>query len=99
MNKRYLIGAALSALMFGGAGVSTVNGSVGTTKEIKSGAIETRQQRNRRVVSQSGGLELIEHGVPGYSPKDYGILFGNGGSKRSNRLRFTHNAKLKRRLK
>ncbi|WP_025142737.1 hypothetical protein [Pedobacter jeongneungensis] len=99
MNKRFIIGAALSALMFGGAGASAATNSVGTYKEMKSGAIETRQQRHQRVVFQGGGLDLIEHGAPGLSPKAYGMLVGNGGSKRSNRLRYSHNAKLKRRCK
>jgi hypothetical protein len=48
----------------------------------------------------TGGLDFdpISFGMPGMSPKEYGLSIYHGNKrKRSNRLRFSHNAKLKRR--
>ena len=48
----------------------------------------------------TGGLDFdpISFSMPGLSPKEYGLSIYHGNKrKRSNRLRFSHNAKLKRR--
>lgn len=58
--------------------------------EKKSGAIG---------INSVGGLDLppmFPKGI-GMTPKEYGMRYSNGGSKRSNKLRYSHNAKVKRR--
>jgi len=43
---------------------------------------------------------LLSFSIPGLTPKEYGIRFGTGKSrnKKSNRLRYSANAKIRRRL-
>lgn len=54
--------------------------------------------RAERKVHSVGGLDLIQTGEYGMSPKEYGIRYGHGNkASRGNRLRLSHNAKLKRR--
>lgn len=103
-RSRFGIGAgfmlALAGLM-GGAHATQpyVNTSSATSagKDLK--ATEAKQQRNAyRKVHSAGGLDLLQKGEFGMSPKEYGLRFGHGNGKgKSNRLRLTHNAKLKRR--
>lgn len=61
----------------------------------------TKTESQREVPGRDYGrtfdpLAALYHDA-GMSPKEYGLRYGNGGSKRSNRLRYSHNAKLKRR--
>lgn len=55
---------------------------------------------NHHVVRENvGGLDLVQHGEYGMSPKEYGIRFGNGKSRKAktNYNRLSHNAKIERR--
>lgn len=67
------------------------NSKATTVRKEKKGAI--------KINPMTGGLDMTPMWAlnPGLSPKEYGMRYGNGGSKRSNRLRYSHNAKLKRR--
>jgi hypothetical protein len=69
-----------------------------TQEEMKAvGAKHTK--KSRTIEETFGGLPLVSF-MPDYgmSPKEYGMKYGHGNKKgRSNRLRFSHNAKLKRR--
>jgi len=71
------------------------------TQEIK--ATEPKKYgRRKSVIAQAGGLDVVEEhygGIFGLTPKQYGMQYGHGGSRigKSNRLRLSHNAKLKRR--
>lgn len=67
------------------------NSKATTVKKEKKGAI--------KVNPLTGGLDMTPP-IPaqfGLTPKEYGMRYGNGGSKKSNRLRYVHNAKVKRR--
>ena len=102
MRKIFLVGApaVMAALLGSVSANSPYIAQSNSAKEIKSRAVETLTERERRIVHQAGGLDLIgTAGVPGYSPKVYGMLFGHGNKrKHTNRLRCSHKAKLKRRL-
>jgi hypothetical protein len=67
-------------------------------EEMKAvGAKHTRQSKT--IEESIGGIPRVTF-MPDYgmSPKEYGMKYGHGNKKgRSNRLRFSHNAKLKRR--
>lgn len=54
--------------------------------------------RQARSVHSAGGLDLMQHGEYGMSPKEYGMRFGHGNSKRhTNKLACSHKAKVGRR--
>lgn len=103
MKKNALIAGAigLAGLMgIGQIAQSRVNEAAATRSESQP----IKATRERKVSPyqhqvEIGGIPLTHH-IPSYgmSPKEYGMRFGNGGSKRSNRLRYSHNAKVKRRL-
>jgi len=69
-----------------------------TQKEMKSTAAKY-VARSERKVHSAGGLDLVQRGEYGMSPKEYGLRYGNGASKKhkSNRLRLGHSAKIGRR--
>lgn len=70
---------------------------IASNAKQKSTAIQAPQQRNT-IVNEIGGIPFASV-FPNYgmSPKEYGMRYGNGGSKKINRLRCAHNAKVKRR--
>lgn len=62
-------------------------------------ALAAKVIANHRIVRENvGGLDLVQSGEYGMSPKEYGLRFGNGKSKKgkTNFNRMSHNAKLKR---
>ncbi|RZJ91878.1 MAG: hypothetical protein EOO20_03820 [Chryseobacterium sp.] len=107
MNKRRfgLIAAAMgmAGLMGGVQATQPLNAQhqeVRTTGELKA-TRETRKSKEAINVNIDGGLDFNKFlfNDSGLSPKEYGLRFGTGESRKnkSNRLRFTHNAKLRRR--
>jgi hypothetical protein len=74
--------------------------NVRSSGEMKA-ARETRKSKEAINVNIDGGLDFNKFlfNDAGLSPKEYGLRFGSGASRKnkSNRLRFTHNAKVKRR--
>lgn len=103
MRKNAIIAGALGLAGLMGMGQvaqSRVNEAASTRSEstpIKATAGRKVSPYQKQI--EIGGIPLTHH-IPafGMSPKEYGIRYGNGGSKRSNRLRYSHNAKLKRRI-
>jgi len=71
-----------------------------TTQEETKSTPAKHSSRRQTIENTIGGIPLISH-IPNYgmSPKEYGIRHGNGSSRKnkSNRLRYSHDAKLKRR--
>lgn len=69
-------------------------------QEIK-GVKETKRETKNIEVNNTGGLDFppIHLPEPGLTPKEYGMRYGNGASRKgkSNRLRYGHNAKIGRR--
>lgn len=60
----------------------------------------TKSIRHKTIVEQSGGLDVIRDGGEfGLTPMQYGMRYGNGKSRnvKNNMLRYSHNAKVKRR--
>ena len=103
-----LIGMALALGLAGGLGTAQITQTALTNAPIqqsqRSGEMKattpTKSVSRKIVYQQSGGLDVIqEGGVYGLSPKQYGMQYGNGKSRKvkHNRLRYSHNAKLKRR--
>ena len=106
-KKFGLIGMALAIAMAGGIGTAQVSQSTVASpisqnqrsSEMKATA-PTKSISRRSVIAQAGGLDVIyEGGNHGLSPMQYGMQYGNGKSRKikHNRLRYSHNAKLKRR--
>ena len=88
---------ALAGLM--GTAQATAPISQATTQnEIKSTPAKVYGRSTMKIHSV-GGMDLVTF-LPNYgiSPKEYGIKYGHGNRKgKSNRLRLSHNAKLRRR--
>lgn len=92
-----MMGAGLSGGTIASA-ASAPTPYVNHSQEMKATA-PTLKNKKSRIVNEVGGIPLVGH-YPDYgmSPKEYGIRFGHGNKQsRSNRLRLSHNAKLKRR--
>lgn len=98
-NKLSMLGAGFAIALAGLTG--TVQAAQPLTQTTTQNEIKATPakgvEREARKVHSVGGLDLMQVGNYGMSPKEYGIRYGNGGSKKSNRLRLSHNAKLKRR--
>ncbi len=56
-------------------------------------------EKQARTVHSAGGLDLKQYGEYGMSPMQYGMLYGNGASRkgRTNLLACSHRAKVNRR--
>jgi hypothetical protein len=101
-TRSLIMGAAAMAGLAGAGQVALANKSLAPTTsntiEYKA-TTKTKQARQKIAINDmTGGLDF----TPNWSellmsPKEYGMTYGNGGSKRSNRLRYSHNAKVKRR--
>lgn len=106
-KKLGLIGMALAVAMAGGLGAAQVSQSTVASpisQNQRSGEMKatapTKSVSRKIVAAHSGGLDIIqEGGVFGLTPMQYGMQYGNGKSRKikHNRLRYSHNAKLKRR--
>lgn len=71
--------------------------SAASTVEYKATTDRKSKKEKITVNDVAGGLDFAPSNPYGLSPKEYGQRFGRGGTKRSNQLRYSHNAKLKRR--
>jgi len=101
------------AFLFLGAGISMadVSAMLSTIQSQKIVIVENdkqaaffdqarKEKEAIKIDPYTGGLDFdpISFSMPGMSPKEYGLSIYHGNKrKRSNRLRFSHNAKLKRR--
>jgi hypothetical protein len=101
------------ALALLGAGISVADVSAMLTSIESKGIIIVENDKHAVLTEQkckehyaikidpyTGGLDFhpVLLGMPGMCPKEYGLSIYHGNKrKRSNRLRFSHNAKLKRR--
>ncbi|WP_114937556.1 hypothetical protein [Mucilaginibacter endophyticus] len=93
-----LSGLALAGLAGAGQVASAHSQSAASTVEYKA-TNERKAKKSKIAVNDvTGGLDFAPM-LPklGMSPKEYGLRYGSGGTKRSNRLRYSHNAKVKRR--
>lgn len=95
------IGAATVA-MSANAQAATVNQNQTTVQHEAKAVSSERKTVSKQIKSNVGGsgLDLVTlFSKPSLSPKEYGMRYGNGKSRKnkSNRLRCSHNAKLKRR--
>jgi hypothetical protein len=66
-----------------------------TSKDMKATPAKQARQ-TEHVVNTAGGLDLVQRGEYGMSPMQYGMRYGTGASRKnkSNRLRYSHNAKV-----
>jgi hypothetical protein len=85
---------ALSGIVGGAHATQVMSRSL---QEVKATAVNYKERAERKVHS-AGGLDLMQRGEYGMSPMEYGMRYGHGNGKgRTNKLRCSHNAKLKRR--
>ncbi len=70
-----------------------------TVQQQQKATAQRAVERYRFARQNLGGLDLVQVGVFGMTPKEYGLRFGSGKGRkgRTNLLRCSHNAKLKRR--
>lgn len=96
------MGLIAGAMALAGLGVQAQIGqsiAVKSANEIQA-TQATKTKREKLPFTNMGSIPNLGFGGPfGLTPKEYGIAFGNGASRkgRSNKLRYSHNAKLKRR--
>lgn len=105
MKKRKLLviglATALASLAGTGQVAQSAQAPVSTqqTVELKGTEAKIRKHATKSVL-HSGGMDIVQHDNGyGMSPKEYGIRYGNGNSRKvkHNRLRHSHNAKVKKR--
>ena len=102
-NKLSMLGAgfamALAGLMGSAQAASTATETLASqVRDFKAtGAKHTN--RRQTIEETIGGIPRVTYAPDyGMSPKEYGMRYGHGNSaRRGNRLRLSHNAKLKRR--
>jgi hypothetical protein len=104
--KRGSKSTLLAAMLFGGLlgsaqaiqPIATQNAKI-QNQEIKSTKTGAIRETNK-VIRNVGSIPIVTY-FPnfGLSPKEYGMIFGNGKSRKGkvNYARMSHNAKLKRR--
>jgi len=84
----------------GAAQAGQVNVPVNTVQGEIKGTPAKHSTRRQSIENVIGGLPLVSY-IPDYgmSPKEYGIRYGDGSSRKGklNKLRLSHDAKLKRR--
>lgn len=88
---------ALAGLGMVGQSYPSLAKAANQVKTEQAAEISRKSKREAFPFTKAGG-STDPFGNPfGLTPKEYGMRYGNGGSKRSNRLRYSHNAKVKRR--
>ena len=101
MRKHFLLHAlALAGLAGTGMTNSAAISRINTVNEVKATEPHQRTFKRDIKISPIGGLDgLLSPNDFGLSPKEYGLRFGNGKSRkhRCNRLKFHQEAKLKKR--
>ncbi len=112
MNKRRgfgMLGAgfamAVAALMGSAQATqpvaqATQQQATGNSQEIRGVERAVTRKRQNIAINNTGGLDfppMLLSGLGGLSPREYGLRYGNGASRKhkSNKLRYMHNAKLK----
>jgi hypothetical protein len=102
MRKVGIMAAAFALAGLGSYGTSkpiVINDSKTHLQDVKSTVSHNKKSLKEISINLQGGLDFPRI-FNGYSrsPKEYGQLFGcKKHTKKHNRLRFSHNAKLKRR--
>jgi hypothetical protein len=95
-----LIAGALALAGLGASAQVTQTLATKTGNEIQATAKTREAKKKFGINNLTGGLDMPRHyGMFGMTPKEYGIRFGTGKSKKwkSNRNRYAHNAKVSRR--
>jgi hypothetical protein len=92
-----IAGAIASALIAAPQAVTVVH--AGQVQEQKAARIESRIEKKLIIDNHHSGMDIATYWPNvGLSPKEYGQLYGcKKHSKKSNRNRLSHNAKVRRR--
>jgi len=108
MRRNFTKGLMAGAMALAGLGtmglgaantVKLDNNAVTVNSNSKATIVRKESKGAIKVNPMTGGLDMtpLMGSSFGLSPKEYGMRYGNGGSKRSNKLRYSHNVKVKRR--
>ncbi len=105
MRKRSIGMMGLALAMAGALGaapaqpVSQAPGTTQSTQDMKATPPKQREKKTK-FVREVGGIPLMQTGVFGLTPREYGLRFGNGASRKSksNYLRMAHNSKVTKRI-
>lgn len=104
-NRLGMLGAGFAMALAGLMGTAQAKGATLVTAQNVNEVAKTNYERKKAKeeinINVDGGLDFPPlFNDFGMTPKQYGQQFGHGNkSGRSNRLRLSHNAKLKRRMK
>lgn len=96
--KKALLSLAIALAGLTGAAQTSASLLQSSFNEMKATAAKHSQSSNK-IYKMIGGLPVTTI-LPDYgmSPKEYGMRYGRGNRNgKSNRLRYSHNAKMKRR--
>jgi hypothetical protein len=91
--------AGLGAVGLAQGAAKVDNNAVAVNANSKATTVRKETKGAIKINPLTGGLDMenpIGHNF-GMTPKEYGMRYGNGGSKHSNMNKYSHNAKLKRR--
>ena len=93
------IGFALALAGLAGTAQPTALVKQHTHQEQQKATAKRLVEKHRLVRENVGGLDLIQRGEYGMSPKEYGLRFGNGKSRKgkTNFNKVSHSYKVKRR--
>lgn len=101
--KSLVMGAAAMAGLASAGQVASAKMVDSNSAPVKYEATAEKKKTGKQKIAVNpltGGLDMPAlppmFGI--MTPKEYGMRYGNGGSKKSNRNRYAHNAKLKRRM-
>ncbi|MBB2148817.1 hypothetical protein [Pedobacter gandavensis] len=98
-NRLSMLGAGFALALAGFTGSAQAAQSLTATVQNEIKAKPAKHTQTYTIHNTVGGIPLTTF-LPDYgmSPKEYGMRFGHGNRKgKSNRLRYSHNAKMKRR--
>ena len=108
MKKRSIgmFGAGLALALASALGAGQVAQSMQQPQQAQQGQSDLKatppkaRQAKTKIVNEVGGLQLMQGGVFGLTPREYGLRFGNGASRKGkkNYLRMAHNAKVSKRI-
>lgn len=97
-----ILAAAMALAGLSGVGqVASGQINAATSVQYQATAPKSRGERRTSPFQYAGGLGLFpSYGNFGLTPKEYGLRFGNGRSRKgkTNYQRLAHNAKLSRRM-
>lgn len=101
-----MLGAGIALSLAGAVGIGQVAQTTTAPIQTEQGKSDFKatppkqREKKTRIVNEIGGIPLMQTGEFGLTPREYGMRFGNGASRKgkNNFQRMAHNAKVSRRI-